>query len=122
MAIEHPNADVPEHERLVVVAKLRDESFSVSAGWGKAFEKDGVSYGHVLDPRSGRPAQNSLLAAVSLLGGTASDAWSTALLVSGESGTSALGQAVGCARSLLLLPDDETGFRLANNGFESALS
>ena len=122
MAIELPNADVLEHERLVAVAKLRYESFGVSAGWGKAFEKDGVSYGHVLDPRCGRPAQNALLAAVSLPGGTASDAWSTALLVSGESGTSALGQAVGCARLLLLLPDDETGFRLANNGFESALS
>ena len=45
MAIVHPNADVPEHERLVAVAKLRDESFSVSAGWSKAFEKDGVSTG-----------------------------------------------------------------------------
>ncbi len=38
-AIEHPgwgqpNADIPEHERLVAVAKLRDEAFSVSAVWG----------------------------------------------------------------------------------------
>ena len=122
-AIEHPGWGQPgavilEHKRLVAVAKLRDESFSVSAVWGKTFEEGGVSYGHVLDPRCGQPTQNALLAAVSLPSGTAADAWSTALLVSGKTGVAALGQVGESARSLLLLPDSASGFRTINNGFD----
>ena len=122
-AIEHPgwgrpDADVPEHKRLVAVAKLRDEALSVSAVWGRAFEERGVSYGHVLDPRSGQPAQNALLAAVALPSGTAADARSTALLVSGGAGLAALGQAGESSRSLLLQPDGNFGFRTLNDGFD----
>ena len=104
------------------MAKLRDESFSVSAGWGRAFEESGVSYGHVLDPRCGQPTQNALLAAVALPGGTAADAWSTALLVSGRTGPASLGQAGESARSLLMLPDGDSGVLLVNDGFESVES
>ena len=122
-AIEHPgwgqpDADIPERKRLVAVAKLRDEALSVSAVWGRAFEDRGVSYGHVLDPRSGQPAQNALLAAVALPSGTAADARSTALLVSGEAGLAALGQVGESSRSLLLLPDGNSGFRTLNDGFD----
>ena len=125
-AIEHPgwgqqDADIPGHKQLAAVAKLNDESLSVSAGWGKAFKENGVSYGHVLDPRSGQPTQNTLLAAVALPSGTAADAWSTALLVSGVAGPVALGQVGESARSFLLLPDGDSGFRTLNDGFESAL-
>lgn len=123
MAIEHPgwgqpDADIPEHKRLVAVAKLRDEALSVSAVWGRAFVARGVSYGHVLDPRSGQPAQNALLAAVALPSGTAADARSTALLVSGEAGLAALALAGERSRSLLLLPDSNSGFRSLNDGFD----
>jgi thiamine biosynthesis lipoprotein len=123
MAIEHPgwgqpDADIPEHKRLVAVAKLRDEALSVSAVWGRAFVARGVSYGHVLDPRSGQPAQNALLAAVALPSGTAADARSTALLVSGEAGLAALALAGERSRSLLLLPDSNSGFRTLNDGFD----
>ena len=100
------------------VTKLRDESLSVSAVWGRVFEQDGVSYGHVMDPRCGQPTQIALLAAVSLPSGTAADAWSTALLVSGEAGVAALGQVGESARSLLLLPDNASGFRTINDGFD----
>ena len=123
MAIEHPgwgqpDADIPEHKRLVAVAKLRDEALSVSAVWGRAFVARGVSYGHVLDPRSGQPAQNALLAAVALPSGTAADARSTALLVSGEAGLATLALAGERSRSLLLLPDSNSGFRTLNDGFD----
>jgi len=123
MAIEHPgwghpDANIPEHKRLVAVAKLRDEALSVSAVWGRAFVARGVSYGHVLDPRSGQPAQNALLAAVALPSGTAADARSTALLVSGEAGLAALALAGERSRSLLLLPDSNSGFRTLNDGFD----
>ena len=118
IAIEHPDTAVPDHERIVALAKLQDESFSVSAGWGKAFEENGVSYGHVMDPGLGQPVQNALLAAVALSGGTASDAWSTALLVAGAVGAAALGKASVGSRSLIMLPSSESGYRLTNDGFD----
>ena len=118
IAIEHPDTAVPDHERIVAMAKLQDESFSLSAGWGKAFEENGVSYGHVMDPGLGQPVQNALLAAVALSGGTASDAWSTALLVAGAAGAAALGKASVGSRSLIMLPSSESGYRLTNDGFD----
>lgn len=63
--------------------ELRDQSLSVSSPRGKFFEKDGHLYGHVLDPRTGRPALSAKLAAVRTVSATDSDALSTALLVLG---------------------------------------
>jgi thiamine biosynthesis lipoprotein len=67
----------------VAIVPLRDEALSVSAVWGKCFERDGKRYGHVLDPRTGRPVQDALLAAVVLPSATETDAISTAMLVGG---------------------------------------
>jgi thiamine biosynthesis lipoprotein len=69
--------------KLPVVA-LHNEALSVSAQWGKSFEAGGQTYGHVLDPRTGRPvAHGAVLAAVITASATDADALSTALLVLG---------------------------------------
>lgn len=62
---------------------LRDEGLSTSGSYEKYFERGNDRYGHVLDPRTGRPARG--LVAVSVIATTATDAeaWSTALLVNG---------------------------------------
>jgi len=60
--------------------KICDESFSVSAPHGKAFQKDGKIWGHVIDPRLGYPVQGANLSAVSHMSATVSDALSTAFL------------------------------------------
>lgn len=65
---------------------LRDSSLSVSAPHGKSFVHEGQSYGHVIDPRTGRPAGSVALAAVWGPSATKTDALSTALLVLGEPG------------------------------------
>jgi thiamine biosynthesis lipoprotein len=62
---------------------IRDESLSVSAVWGRSFAAGGKSYGHVLDPRTGEPVDNPVLAAVVLPSATETDALSTAILVAG---------------------------------------
>lgn len=82
VAIQHPSR--PE-EHVAVVA-LRDEALSVSAVHGKAFEHEGRLLGHVIDPRSGRPAMGAQLAAVAGASATDTDALSTGLLVLGEAG------------------------------------
>jgi len=65
---------------------LRDASLSVSAVWGKFFQVQGRKLGHILDPRSGEPANGALMAAVALPSATETDALSTALLTLGVPG------------------------------------
>ena len=67
----------------LALVSLRDEALSVSAVWGRSFEHEGKRLGHVLDPRTGRPVEGALLAAVVLPSATETDALSTALLISG---------------------------------------
>ena len=80
------------HSPLLAVAPLRDESLSVSAVWGRCFQSGDRAYGHVIDPRTGQPASDALLAAVILPSATETDALSTALLTLGPAG---LGQIAG---------------------------
>ena len=68
----------------VAVVELEDESLSVSAVWGRAFQAGGKSYGHIIDPRTGRPAEHARLSAVVLRSATETDALSTALLTAPE--------------------------------------
>jgi FAD:protein FMN transferase len=70
----------------VAVVELHDEALSVSAVWGKSFERMGKTYGHIIDPRSGYPAAAADLAAVVLASATETDALSTALLTLGLDG------------------------------------
>lgn len=60
---------------------LRDASMSVSAPHGR---RGVAGAGHVIDPRTGRPASGAELACVIGPVGATCDAWSTACLVQGE--------------------------------------
>jgi FAD:protein FMN transferase len=65
--------------------ELINNALSVSAIHGKSFTANGREYGHVIDPRTGKPVDGALAAAV--IGPSASEceALSTALLVLGSS-------------------------------------
>lgn len=63
------------------VLHLCDGALGVSGGHGRVIEENGNSYGHVLDPRTGRSAVSGGLAAVIAESAALADAWSTALLV-----------------------------------------
>jgi thiamine biosynthesis lipoprotein len=65
--------------------ELFNQSLSVSAQSGKMTVIDGVHYGHILDPRTGWPASDHVVAACVSDSATISDALSTAALVLGES-------------------------------------
>ena len=68
------------------IVPLCDTTLSVSAVWGKSFTANGRTYGHVIDPRTGRPTRGAQLAAVVLPSAIDSDAISTALLTIGRPG------------------------------------
>lgn len=87
VAVEYPAPERPDGRALpLATVELRDEALSVSAVWGKSFKAEGKTFGHVLDPRTGQPVANAVLAAVVLPSATETDALSTALLIAGENG------------------------------------
>jgi thiamine biosynthesis lipoprotein len=65
---------------------LRDESLSLSGIWGRFFQAQGKTLGHIIDPRTGEPAKRAVLSAVVLPSATETDALSTALLTLGHEG------------------------------------
>lgn len=62
---------------------LQDAALGVSGAGEQYFEVDGVRYGHVIDPRTGRPASGVLSASVLTRFGADADALSTAFLIGG---------------------------------------
>jgi thiamine biosynthesis lipoprotein len=86
IAIEGPPNEGTTEAAPLSVVELRDEALSVSAVWGKSFTRGGKTYGHIIDPRTGDPADAADLAAVALRSATETDALSTALLTLGLEG------------------------------------
>lgn len=79
IAIRHP---LREDEALTVVA-LRDESLSTSASYEQDDEIAGRPYSHILDPRTGLPAEGMWSTTVIAPTASESDAFSTATFVLG---------------------------------------
>jgi len=82
VAVEAPKIDRREIHRVV---SLRGQAMATSGDYRNYFEKDGVRYCHIIDPRTGRPVAHRL-ASVSIIDPncTRADAWATALFVLGE--------------------------------------
>jgi thiamine biosynthesis lipoprotein len=79
--------DPYDADRRLTTLKLRDQALSTSGSYEKLFEVDGHIYSHILDPRTGRPAEG-LLGASAITGSpTEADALSTAFFVMGMEGT-----------------------------------
>ncbi len=120
VAIPHPDADAaaPDQDDILAVVPLKDEALSVSAVWGKAFEDDGQTYGHVLDPRSGHPVDGAVLTAVAAPSATTCDALSTALLVLGCHAGELITHLDDSIRTVVVCPkDDADGFEVRQAGF-----
>src|SRR5579859_1732649 len=123
VAIEYPprqnKDDQPEYHRDV---ELCDEAMSVSAVWGRSFEAEGKVFGHVLDPRSGRPVMGALLSAITLPSATETDALSTALLVAGAAGHDQVATLRPQARMLVISKSsDGSGIQVKGKGLVGAI-
>jgi FAD:protein FMN transferase len=92
-------------ESILAHAHLRDASLSVSGQHGRVVLAGGQRIGHILDPRSGRPVEHTLLAAVIHPSAMVSDALSTALLVLGAPGIATLAERFPDAHFLVLFSD-----------------
>jgi thiamine biosynthesis lipoprotein len=63
--------------------QLTQEGISTSANYEQFVAQDGKNYGHILDPRTGRPAEGLLAVTVVAANATTTDAWDTPLFVLG---------------------------------------
>ncbi len=75
--------DPRDNSSVAATVHLRDNSLSTSGSNEKFFTHQGKTYSHLIDPRSGQPAQGLL--AVSVLADETldSEAWTTAIFVNG---------------------------------------
>jgi FAD:protein FMN transferase len=111
VALQRPFA--PSEAAPLTTIALRDAALSVSAPHGKWFQSEGRRYGHVIDPRLGRPASRSLLAATVTDSATDGDAFSTALLVLGPDWLPELSHLQPTARAIVVIDEGEYGVMVA---------
>lgn len=90
---------------MLAEARLCDNSLSVSGQHGRTVVAGGRRVGHILDPRSGRPVDHTLLAAVIHPSAMISDALSTALVVLGHPSMATLAERFPESQFLLLASD-----------------
>src|SRR6267154_1050237 len=122
VAVEFPPRKGPDDRpKYTAAVTLRNEALSVSAVWGRSFQAEGKSFGHVLDPRSGQPVAGALLAAVVLPSATETDALSTALLVAGQGGQDMITNLRPAMRTLVISETGaDEGFQVASRGIQVA--
>jgi thiamine biosynthesis lipoprotein len=72
------------YRETVAEVKLNDDSLSTSADYEKFFEADGKMYGHIMDPRTGYPAEGVLSVSVRAPRTIDSEAWTKPFFILGR--------------------------------------
>jgi len=119
IAIETPPETEGVQPKPLAVVELQDEALSVSAVWGKSFSSAGKTFGHIIDPRTGHPAESADLAAVILPSATETDALSTALLTIGHAGQDTIALLRPDLRSLVMKLLDGSPPQIQTRGIQT---
>jgi thiamine biosynthesis lipoprotein len=76
--------DPKDQSKSVAEVYLKDESMSTSGNYEKFFRAEGKIYSHIMDPRTGWPAQGVLTVSVVAPRTLDSEAWTKPLFVNGR--------------------------------------
>ena len=77
----------PKGGRQIVqsVIKIKDQAMATSGDYKNFFEKNGIRYSHIIDPKTGYPIRHKTLSVTVLSKSAAlADGWATAMLVLGK--------------------------------------
>jgi thiamine biosynthesis lipoprotein len=98
--------------------QLKDRAISVAGRSEKAFEAGGVTYSHIMDPRTGAPAQGVLTVVVLARTGTDGDALDDAFFVLGPDRSRSYLNRLHDTEAFFFLPDAGRGWTLIHRGAE----
>jgi thiamine biosynthesis lipoprotein len=95
---------------------LRDTAAVTSGNYARYSTIEGKRYSHIIDPRTGRPAEGPDSVTVIANDGATADGWATALSVMGEEGATAA-RAAG-VEFMMLFVEEDGPVRVESPGFE----
>ena len=104
--------DPIDARKSALTVRLKDRAVSVAGRSEKSFEADGLTYSHIMDPRTGKPAQGVLSVAVLASTGTAGDALDDAFFVLGPERSREYLTRLRDTEVLFFLPDSSRGWIL----------
>jgi thiamine biosynthesis lipoprotein len=106
--------DPIDSRQAALTVTLKDRAVSIAGSSEKFFERNGVRYSHIMDPRTGRPVQGMLGVAVLAESGTAGDALDDALFVMGVERSRAYLKQLRGTEAYFFLPDATRGWRIVH--------
>jgi FAD:protein FMN transferase len=106
--------------RRLATITLADRALGTSGSGTQFFIERGRRLGHILDPRTGRPAEGVISATVLAEQAAEADALATALYVLGEDGLERIAPPGGPTSAVLVLPGEPGGLRVVVANLEAA--
>jgi FAD:protein FMN transferase len=106
--------DPVDSRKTALTVALKDRAVSVAGRSEKSFESGGVSYSHIMDPRTGRPAQGVLSVAVPLAASTAGDALDDAFFVMGPDRSRPYLNSLSGTEVFFFLPDAHRAWKVVH--------
>ena len=105
IAVQSPD----DTEDYLGILSVQDKAVITSGGYERYFEQDGVTYHHIIDPKTGYPAESGLVSVTIVsTDGTLADGLSTSLFIMGEEKASDFWREHKDEFDAILMSDDGT--------------